>query len=452
MSTLFSSELLEKFRLPRTLHWSNLEETDRLFYAINQLYLDRDWDIWKTVFPIEAELALMPSAIPFFSMQQWIVGGSSSLLSHAPSPLSDSGDERGSNCDQDLPNSRSLGGLSSENLELIVIQTSFNATYPNNVTSILPSKPGIARKQWTDKQQEHAQQAAVSQDIAELRSKLQETFYIGEGIKEANTYVQIEETLFEGKTLRLDALDSSLLAIIFGNTPEHIRAMLTTNLEMALGASATNPTLKAIRMSEDLDSFPAFHFAYYSRMATKGTKAPRDAHPLYLKWAGKLCTNHTQMTPYPSKDIMLNNEEYNNLCNAFDKFFEFMEQQQLKKYLPQTSFNIAVYASRLPGYENCLAYPLAGFVLNINVAAYLVLPVGSFSGGELCLEEPGLVVPLRSGDFFVFPSYRVTHFNLHYSGARASLVCHSDKAGIHWRVDRLQWEGNTYLEDESRAR
>lgn len=39
MSTLFSSELLEKFRLPRTLHWSNLEETDRLFYAINQLYV-----------------------------------------------------------------------------------------------------------------------------------------------------------------------------------------------------------------------------------------------------------------------------------------------------------------------------------------------------------------------------------------------------------------------------
>ena len=50
-------------------------------------------------------------------------------------------------------------------------------------------------------------------------------------------------------------------------------------------------------------------------------------HPLYLKRAGKSRTNHAQMTPYPSKDIMLNNEEYNNLCNAFDEFFEFMEQQ-----------------------------------------------------------------------------------------------------------------------------
>ena len=71
------------------------------------------------------------------------------------------------------------------------------------------------------------------------------------------------------KTLRLDASDGSLLAMIFGNTPEHIRATLTSKLEMALGASATNPTLKVVRTSEDLDSFPAFHFAYYSRMATK---------------------------------------------------------------------------------------------------------------------------------------------------------------------------------------
>lgn len=114
----------------------------------------------------------MPSAIPFFSMQQRIVGGSSSLLSRAPSPLSDSGDERGSNCGQDLPSSGSLSGLSSENSdsELIVVQTSFNAALPNNITSTLPSKPGIARKQWTDKQREHAQCASVPRDIAELRS------------------------------------------------------------------------------------------------------------------------------------------------------------------------------------------------------------------------------------------------------------------------------------------
>ena len=112
----------------------------------------------------------MPSAIPFFSMQQRIVGGSSSLLSRAPSPLSDSGDEQGSNCNQDLPNSRSLGGLSSVNSEHIVVQTSFNAALPNNITSTLPSKPGIARKQWTDEQREHAQRAAVPRDIAELRS------------------------------------------------------------------------------------------------------------------------------------------------------------------------------------------------------------------------------------------------------------------------------------------
>ena len=136
--------------------------------------LDRDWDIWETVFPTEAELALMSSAVPFFSLQRRVVGGSgfSALLSRAPSPLSDSGDERGSNLDQELPDSRSLDSLRSQDSELIVIQTSFNAAHPDNITSTLPSKPGIARKQWTDEQREHAQRAAVPQDIAELRLKV----------------------------------------------------------------------------------------------------------------------------------------------------------------------------------------------------------------------------------------------------------------------------------------
>lgn len=75
------------------------------------------------------------------------------------------------------------------------------------------------------------------------------------------------------------------------------------------------------------------------------------------------------------------------------------------------------------------------------------MPIGTFKGGELCLAEPGLVVPLRSGDFFVFPSCSITHFNLLYTGIRASLVCHSDREGVRWAQDYNGWHSHPYFAD-----
>lgn len=54
-------------------------------------------------------------------------------------------------------------------------------------------------------------------------------------------------------------------------------------------------------------------------------------------------------------------------------------------------------------------YPFGSIVLNLNVVtnahrdakdlqACLVLVLGDHAGGELCLVEPGIVLPLKSGD------------------------------------------------------
>jgi len=43
----------------------------------------------------------------------------------------------------------------------------------------------------------------------------------------------------------------------------------------------------------------------------------------------------------------------------------------------------------------------------------LVLPIGKFQGGQLVLKELGLVVELWQGDFIMFQSAKVTHFNTH---------------------------------------
>jgi hypothetical protein len=73
------------------------------------------------------------------------------------------------------------------------------------------------------------------------------------------------------------------------------------------------------------------------------------------------------------------------------------------------------------------------------------LVIGQFAGGELCLFEPGLVMPLRNGDMVVFPSRSITHFNLHYEGTRASVVLHSDYAGKGWAENRNDWADNEFM-------
>ena len=101
-------------------------------------------------------------------------------------------------------------------------------------------------------------------------------------------------------------------------------------------------------------------------------------------------------------------------------------------------------------------YPFSSLVLNINVMtsghrdgqdlkACLVMAIGDHEGGELCLMEPGLVIPLRSGDLIIFRSCDVTHFNLHYKGFRASMVLHSDRHGEKWAKNCNKWDRNKYF-------
>jgi hypothetical protein len=114
---------------------------------------------------------------------------------------------------------------------------------------------------------------------------------------------------------------------------------------------------------------------------------------------------------------------------------------------------LRVFCEILPLNHRPTTYPFPGYVLNINVctAAHvdsgdvdicIVLPIGSFKGGELVLHEAGLVLGLVEGDILIFPSWRITHFNLHFQGVRASLVLHSDRDVKTWNEDRNGWSGH----------
>jgi hypothetical protein len=97
--------------------------------------------------------------------------------------------------------------------------------------------------------------------------------------------------------------------------------------------------------------------------------------------------------------------------------------------------------------------PFSGMVVNFCVSTdahrdwsdnrmCLVVPFGTWEGGEIVLHELGLVIKMHSGDGLAFPSCNITHFNQHFTGLRGSLVFHSDIQGENWLKDQNGWGGH----------
>jgi hypothetical protein len=114
--------------------------------------------------------------------------------------------------------------------------------------------------------------------------------------------------------------------------------------------------------------------------------------------------------------------------------------EQVQKFQPEEYEEIKIFVDKLPLNERSLAYPFGGFVINVSVSTRahrdrfdklfcVVIPFGHWTGGELCLYEPGLALRLHPWDIVIFPSCNITHFNLHFDGVRLSLVLHSDCYG-----------------------
>lgn len=118
-----------------------------------------------------------------------------------------------------------------------------------------------------------------------------------------------------------------------------------------------------------------------------------------------------------------------------------------------------MYLEVLPFQQVSAVYPFTGCVLNLNVTTKvhrdpndkeicLVIAITddrNCEGGELCLMEPGLVLAIRNGDVVIFPSCKISHFNLHFKGRRASLVFQSDTRFDDWLKDANGWDGKIYI-------
>lgn len=129
---------------------------------------------------------------------------------------------------------------------------------------------------------------------------------------------------------------------------------------------------------------------------------------------------------------------------------------QLRHYLPKEYEILSIDTECLPFGDHSVFHPFLSLVLNINVVTTgyrdgndgpfcLILTIGDFQGGALCLVEPGLVIPLGNGDLLVFKSAEIMHFNLHYVGSRASLTLKTDRAFKTWVTNHNGWQNNGFF-------
>lgn len=118
--------------------------------------------------------------------------------------------------------------------------------------------------------------------------------------------------------------------------------------------------------------------------------------------------------------------------------------------LPEETKELRIYIEQLPLGASSPCAPFGGFVINIDACTdghqdvkdkrmCLVAPLGKFTGGQLCLYEGGLSFDLQLGDVLVFPSWRITHFNAHFQGMRATIVLHTDRAADSWTRNCHGW-------------
>ncbi len=107
---------------------------------------------------------------------------------------------------------------------------------------------------------------------------------------------------------------------------------------------------------------------------------------------------------------------------------------------------VSQFAEILPGVADSPAHPFGGFVVNFNVAmkihrdvknknfCVVIVITEDCQGGDLCLEELKVKFSFASVNVIIFLFIKISHFNTHFKGERASIVLHTDEAADSWGI------------------
>ncbi|KAJ7205349.1 hypothetical protein C8J57DRAFT_1100151 [Mycena rebaudengoi] len=186
--------------------------------------------------------------------------------------------------------------------------------------------------------------------------------------------------------------------------------------------------------------YEAIHLSIYNRYAENGSMAPKDAHPDYVAREKVTRVNHGQRLPHPSEEMVREPVAYDLLKRNLSDIVAFVAEN-IAVHRPDLAKSLSAKIRFLPGNEKCPFAPYGGVVVNMGGCSdahadeldaennCVVIPfTKNCVGGGLVLHEAGMVMDLHAGDMILFLSARLTHYNLHFRGIRASLVFHTDNA------------------------
>ncbi|TFY53850.1 hypothetical protein EVG20_g9945 [Dentipellis fragilis] len=302
--------------------------------------------------------------------------------------------------------------------------------------------------EWTEKARRDAEKAVKAHDVKDLKEKLQ-NMYSTQGVrKSAKKYIHLNRSIAKTCPIQLRDVDGHNLCFFDATLPEDRRKALLASIEAVMDAHDASTTDKFDSAQTGFEEVStSVHLSTYNRMYTDGSEAPERAFPYataqYTKEGDKYRLNFEQMHPYSSTELKNNVGLYNDFLESCTNIFHWISETVVLNCADEIQ-SLELILEKLPGVGSSPFHPWASLVINFKIVTTAhrdysdknlcgVLPIGDFIGGELVLYEPGLVVPLQSGDLCVFPSHSTTHFNLHTVGSRTSFVFTTDAALDAWK-------------------
>ncbi|KAL0058849.1 hypothetical protein AAF712_014453 [Marasmius tenuissimus] len=222
------------------------------------------------------------------------------------------------------------------------------------------------------------------------------------------------------------------------------------------------PELEYINSSKiPRQKFGCSHLNIWNRYTTLGKDAPHDAHPFSLEREGtsRPC-DPSQFAPRHSKETYKQEPRSTILLNVMQPIVQHLATV-MEEHFPDETKELEAFVHKLEYDGVSEVHPFAGVAVNVNVATIahldpmdlylcLVLALHECTGGEIILEELGIVIDLKPGDFVIFPSTYITHYNLNFKGRRASFAFSTDKRGMAWAKTNNNWDENDYMKSSTR--
>ncbi|KAH9834244.1 uncharacterized protein C8Q71DRAFT_859901 [Rhodofomes roseus] len=212
----------------------------------------------------------------------------------------------------------------SAGVQVQTIATSYDPGHTNN--SRFPAcRDRNDNNEWTERARAEACGASKPADLQELETTLS-TMYVSGKRRTQDSYTRVA---LDGvkDVLAIQGADEALLASICTSMPEAMKRSLTQRF---ISCFDSDPLQARTTASDPLTQpYETLHFSWYNRHCTQGHNAPQDVLPRMMRRAGVSRTNHSQLMPYPLKDMVDNAALYESLNSILEDVFAWIDGKVL---------------------------------------------------------------------------------------------------------------------------